>query len=723
MLQKLKSLLAAVTLIAAITPSHAYTVDEIIANSEHMVCLYKYSGWRKGGTNSYNTYPYYYGATNGETIKLTKLSDKEILFSGFYGTLDLVGVLYSSSTKKIDSNGDEIRFYRYKPSATILNGLSDIAVRNVNGTTAFGKDKWNFHLYNMNKYEASNPYYWLCWTGQESSYTSGTTYIALKIKKDNNGLYFLTDHMTPSGTGKGYVMTLCVNTGTISTSKPSNETYATDKLNGASLVSAVGAAAYHPARFIDYMEFVPIRDFNMVVNEKYTHYKYHTTNLEQLQTVEREYGVGLDIDESAKTFTIRNFSNLGFAYSHSNSNSATTFYYPWRTTLNGTYTPSYSVSGSFSRNSAPELTFGHENEDYVTGTIDANGNLIIDRTKIVRNALLIASFSNSYSTAYNYWNLNWHDMRPTYFVDNGDRSTYDGTKEIIGNIINIEKGIPEHNRVENHWVSNGGIKKTYDDGQIVEFSPYTYVASTVSNNRINYTTNLNGDLNFVDSYTGTTMYSKDGECTNQVELTVSEFRYNASDDENEVVLAVLGDMETKAHDQYVDHYEIMVAPGRYSRIDDSGFVYDATAGIQSGIVISKDQNDNSNFWWGTDDDEINQPSDISTMSVDNTKDYSLRKAFTRKDLGGAYSPDGKYTFYIKTVYKDGLGLEPTFHSMVSPVADKPTSIDKVFADANDDFNVEPVYYNMQGVKVDADNMVPGIYVKRCGKSAEKVLIR
>ena len=38
-------------------------------------------------------------------------------------------------------------------------------------------------------------------------------------------------------------------------------------------------------------------------------------------------------------------------------------------------------------------------------------------------------------------------------------------------------------------------------------------------------------------------------------------------------------------------------------------------------------------------------------------------------------------------------------------------------------NVPAVFYNLQGMEVDADKLVPGIYVKRAGNKAEKVVIR
>ncbi|MDO4319919.1 MAG: alpha-amylase family glycosyl hydrolase [Bacteroidales bacterium] len=38
-------------------------------------------------------------------------------------------------------------------------------------------------------------------------------------------------------------------------------------------------------------------------------------------------------------------------------------------------------------------------------------------------------------------------------------------------------------------------------------------------------------------------------------------------------------------------------------------------------------------------------------------------------------------------------------------------------------NAEPVYYNLQGIEVDADNLVPGIYIERRGSDTRKIMVR
>jgi hypothetical protein len=49
-----------------------------------------------------------------------------------------------------------------------------------------------------------------------------------------------------------------------------------------------------------------------------------------------------------------------------------------------------------------------------------------------------------------------------------------------------------------------------------------------------------------------------------------------------------------------------------------------------------------------------------------------------------------------------------------------TSIDGIDAD---DFEGAVEYFNLYGVKVNADNLTPGIYVKKQGDKAQKVLVK
>ena len=60
----------------------------------------------------------------------------------------------------------------------------------------------------------------------------------------------------------------------------------------------------------------------------------------------------------------------------------------------------------------------------------------------------------------------------------------------------------------------------------------------------------------------------------------------------------------------------------------------------------------------------------------------------------------------------GIPIKVTFTSTTSGIND-----------INADLNAPVEYFNIQGMRVDADNMTPGIYVKRQGNKVSKILVK
>ena len=75
---------------------------------------------------------------------------------------------------------------------------------------------------------------------------------------------------------------------------------------------------------------------------------------------------------------------------------------------------------------------------------------------------------------------------------------------------------------------------------------------------------------------------------------------------------------------------------------------------------------------------------------------------------------GRVTYYGYHTATGTKGVERV------AVADVPTGVEGVAADAE---NGEAEYFNLNGVKVDADNLVPGLYIRRSGNKAEKVVVK
>lgn len=84
------------------------------------------------------------------------------------------------------------------------------------------------------------------------------------------------------------------------------------------------------------------------------------------------------------------------------------------------------------------------------------------------------------------------------------------------------------------------------------------------------------------------------------------------------------------------------------------------------------------------------------------------------DVVGTTTAEGKIDMKIDVLWVDmNMPIKVTFKS------EKESGVEGIEADAN-----APVeYYNLQGVSVNADNLVPGIYVRRQGSKVEKVIVK
>lgn len=82
------------------------------------------------------------------------------------------------------------------------------------------------------------------------------------------------------------------------------------------------------------------------------------------------------------------------------------------------------------------------------------------------------------------------------------------------------------------------------------------------------------------------------------------------------------------------------------------------------------------------------------------------------DYTSLISEDGK-TCNVEHVYVNGGDSE------IFVTFSKATSIDTVGADNE----AAPEYFNLQGVRVDSNNMVPGVYVERRGAKTSKILVK
>lgn len=87
--------------------------------------------------------------------------------------------------------------------------------------------------------------------------------------------------------------------------------------------------------------------------------------------------------------------------------------------------------------------------------------------------------------------------------------------------------------------------------------------------------------------------------------------------------------------------------------------------------------------------------------------------------------DISITVYVKVHFKEETELKPVcydMHSLKNHINNEQHTVTDI-EDLNVDNNIAPVYYDLGGRVVNAEQMGKGIYIKRIGNKSEKVLVR
>lgn len=418
---------------------------------------------------------------------------------------------------------------------------------------------------------------------------------------------------------------------------------------------------------IDWARFEPYTDYNAVATDSYTNWLGSKNNAYIAQTIERQYPVTVNLDFDSNTFSIINFSKLGYC------DSAT----------DGEY---YAIDGL--------PTFGKEYA--ITGTIvPEEQKLLFDMTQEARWKIQYARVW--WSDTYDWWG---YSLTPKDFVTTTQLS------QLVAYYYEPEDNKPEHNdkSVDHDWVTNHGKRRTFD-GFTIEVDPYTYGLSD-GNNTANYP-----DVPmFYDTFDNTVITGRD--CTLDVDLILEQVGWD-EDDQNGYVKATI---KTNKNDMYVDHYDIMVIGGYHDYIDEEDFLIDNEHGLgyQNAKVLVDDETDNR---FGT----VTKPAAmLAANGTVGSHDYSIDHWVMKDYVDDHFNENGEYTFFIRANYKPETGLSPTFHalkhSLTPPV---PTAISSAVTDGD----AQAVYYNFNGIEVAEADLVPGIYICRRGAKATKVVIR
>lgn len=193
------------------------------------------------------------------------------------------------------------------------------------------------------------------------------------------------------------------------------------------------------------------------------------------------------------------------------------------------------------------------------------------------------------------------------------------------------------------------------------------------------------------------------EVTLDVDLQINRF---GSDTQNGVYVNATIKPNKNTHN--VDHYELMMVPGKYSTVKHPSFVHCPNNGHVQGQSMHDEKYDFFN--------EGGLHPLAATNAVDDN--ITLSKLVPYEDIQNPSANPADYSFFVKAVYTNGL--EHTFHALAtSPIT---TGIDDLVIGGDSDEEAEKVYFSLDGREVRGE-LTPGVYVCKQGKKATKVVIK
>ena len=343
----------------------------------------------------------------------------------------------------------------------------------------------------------------------------------------------------------------------------------------------------------------------------------------------------------------------------------------------------------------------------ITGTYDCGGGTFTIaplQYAVAWHAWYTLSQSGTVYGAY----ANNHYARLRHFINTSSRDDdLDGTISFHG---------VAHNDAEEGWVTNDGRRRTTSAFDIT-VPDYTF---DMTDNDPLYPSSW---TTWADSYSNTEITGTE-DVTVQVELNLHH--HGSVADQGVYVGADINTVSDKA--DLVDHYEVMMVPGHLKSINEFTEHLCNENGHKKAQTISQSVSDTSHDY---------TPSKVSARSAaTGGNDYSISKLVKANKIENV-DPEGKYSFFIKTVYKD-QSLTPTFHSL-QYMSDYNTGVDAAEADLGAEIKADggtievsgarhmtvttiagAEVYSGEATRVD---VAPGIYIVKAGNTVKKVLVK
>lgn len=392
-MNKLKFLAAGCISLLAAADAHAYTVDQIVEECPYMISALKHQ--KAIYYNWYYSVNINVNVMRGYGVRLEKVDDTHVKFCGFEGRYDFVFTLTDTNGNE-NANGTQLR----------INGMTANTNQDKTDNTAY-------YIYPITSTSISQGAY--NWNREET--------FVLSITNDSAGNIVFGHLPSHATSGRGYFIYKW------NASTPGD--------CAAMVIDCTFAPpAYYMAANAGYA--------NGYASDRFDDYKYLSSaaasatapkGAQRIRTEERNYPVLVNWNESAHTFSIINFANLGFGYN-------------------------------------PTA------QDIQDGTFADNGTLTLGNDNIFYR----------WNTGY-YGESGFDGYYPTTFVP---QSNTIGTAKVTGTWEAVEV---KHNSVAHHWVTNGGERRTIE-GIEMTLNPFTLLNSA---NIVNKATNLKYDGGYFDT--------------------------------------------------------------------------------------------------------------------------------------------------------------------------------------------------------------------------------
>lgn len=288
-----------------------------------------------------------------------------------------------------------------------------------------------------------------------------------------------------------------------------------------------------------------------------------------------------------------------------------------------------------------------------------------------------------------------------YYVSGNAGGEYNADDPITGRYDNT---LSHDNYEKDAWVTNDGSVKTFK-GYVFEFDDYIYHDRS----------NVYGEI----YKTVIKPYNRE-DVTAEVELVLNCVGVAENHD-----LYANATIKPVNNCENVEKFELFVIPERHSSINTfSSGHHSYEKGHVRGVNITDCTSD---FHFD----------DANAVAMAANNEEQTLNVYTNLEEYPANLKD--FTFYVKTTYKQGTGLEPTYHSMQSP--NVVTAVEDVMADGS--------YLQVKGYKgyleiIGSDgnatvttasgtvlyqggdgtiDVAPGMYIVHAGKTVRKVIVR